>query len=106
MRRDRARFTIGNGFFPVAGQGKQKTHFAFDLKLPTAGTAPNGSVKVWTAGRELTFECSTIEMLVVAGRRAQFWGTGSLNGVAARFRYHGCRCESPIGDGNIQVRYR
>ena len=26
------------------------------------------------------------EMLVVSGNRAQFWGTGTLNGVTARFR--------------------
>jgi len=32
------------------------------------------------------FESSTVEMLVVSGNRAQFWGAGTLNEASARFR--------------------
>ena len=34
----------------------------------------------------MNFESSSIELLVVSGNRAQFWGSGTLNGTAARFR--------------------
>jgi hypothetical protein len=34
----------------------------------------------------MDFESTTIETLVASGDRAQFWGTGTLNGAAARFR--------------------
>ena len=41
---------------------------------------------VTIAGGEVDFESQTIEMLVAFANRAQFWGTGRLNGVAASFR--------------------
>lgn len=47
---------------------------------------PNGSVRLWIPGLDKNFESSTIESLVVSGNRAQFWGTGTLNGAPARFR--------------------
>ena len=79
-------FTTGNGFYETSGQGKKKTHFSFDAKFPADGTVPNGSVRVWVPGGALSFESTSIEMLVVSGNRAQFWGRGVLNGAPARFR--------------------
>jgi hypothetical protein len=43
-------------------------------------------VQFWIPDLELSFESTDLEMLVVAGNRAQFWGTGTLNGATARFR--------------------
>jgi len=78
--------TRGSGFYSVPGQGNRKAHFTFDANFPGGGTVPNGSVKFWIPGLEKNFESSSIEFLVVSGNRAQFWGTGTLNGVPARFR--------------------
>ena len=79
--------TAGSGFYTVPGQEKnRKAHFTFDASFPSDGTVPNGTVKLWIPGGEMDFESTAIEMLVVSGNRAQFWGTGTLNGVAARFR--------------------
>jgi PKD repeat protein len=79
-------FATGNGFYDVPGQGKAKAHFSFDAKFPAGHAVPNGTVRVWIPGGQLDFESTAIEMLVASGNRAQFWGTGTLNGVAARFR--------------------
>jgi len=82
---DRAGFAAGNGFYEVAGQGKKKAHFSFDAKFQTDEAVPNGTVTFRIPG-SMSFESTAIQMLVVAGNRAQFWGTGTLNGVPARFR--------------------
>jgi probable HAF family extracellular repeat protein len=75
------------GFYTVPGQGDRKAHFTFSAKFLSAhGATPDGAVKFWIPDRELDFESTVIEMLVVSGNRAQFWGTGTLNGAASRFR--------------------
>jgi probable HAF family extracellular repeat protein len=79
-------FTTGAGFYGVAGQGKTKAHFSFTVKFPAGQSVPNGTAKLWVAGGSMEFESTAIEMLVASGSRAQFWGTGTLNGAAARFR--------------------
>ena len=79
-------FTTGSGFYTVPGQGNRKAHFTFDASFPDGGTVPNGTVKLWIPGGEMNFESSGVELLVVSGNRAQFWGAGMLNGAAARFR--------------------
>ena len=79
----------GSGFYPVGelkGKGS-KAHFTFDAKfLLGQPMAPNGTAKFWIPGGQLDFESTTIEMLVASGNRAQFWGSGTLNGASARFR--------------------
>ena len=79
-------FTTGGGFYDVHGQGNAKAHFTFTVKFLPGHAVPNGNAKFWIPGRELDFESTSIEMLVVSGDRAQFWGTGTVNGAAARFR--------------------
>jgi hypothetical protein len=74
----------GGGWYSVAGQGNRKAHFTFDAAFQ--GTVPNGMATFWIPGAEMSFESTAIEMLVVSGDRAQFWGTGTLNGAPARFR--------------------
>ena len=76
--------TAGSGWYSVAGQGNRKAHFTFDAAFQ--GTVPNGAATFWIPGAEMNFESTAIEMLVVSGNRAQFWGTGTLNGAPARFR--------------------
>jgi PKD repeat protein len=79
-------FTTGSGFYDVPGQGNRKAHFAFDATFPSGGSVPNGTVKVWIPAGDLSFESTSMEMLVVSGNRAQFWGAGTLNGAPARYR--------------------
>ena len=75
------------GFYDMPGQGDRKAHFTFHAtSLPGEGTMPNGTVKLWIPTRDLDFVSTAVEMLVVSGDRAQFWGTGTLNGATARFR--------------------
>jgi probable HAF family extracellular repeat protein len=75
------------GFYDVPGQGDRKAHFTFSANFLSAHeTAPNGAVKFWIPDRELDFESTALEMLVVSDNRAQFWGTGTLNGAPAQFR--------------------
>ncbi len=75
------------GFYNVPGQGDRKAHFTFSAEfLSGHETAPNGAVKFWIPGREVDFVSTALELLVVSGNRAQFWGTGTLNGAPARFR--------------------
>ncbi|HEX5075458.1 MAG TPA: PKD domain-containing protein [Gemmatimonadaceae bacterium] len=83
---DPAASTKGSGFYSVPGQGNRKAHFTFAASFPGGGTVPNGSVRLWVPGGEMNFEGSAIELLVVSGNQAQFWGTGRLNGAPARFR--------------------
>ena len=81
-----AAFATGSGFYALAGQGKSKAHFTFSVKSRPGESMPNGSVKFWIPGASFDFESAGVEMLVASGNRAQFWGTGTLNGAPARFR--------------------
>ena len=47
---------------------------------------PDGKAKFWIPGGSLDFESGVIQVLVVSGNRAQFWGTGVLNSAAVSFR--------------------
>jgi len=80
----------GGGFYAVTNQAKgkaAKAHFTFDVAYPSPReSTPNGTVKFWIPGGHVDFESSTVEMLVVSGNRAQFWGAGTLNEAPARFR--------------------
>jgi hypothetical protein len=76
----------GSGFYTIPGQGKSKAHFTFNVKYPGHATVPNGNAKFWIPGGPADFESSVIDMLIVSGNRVQFWGSGTLNGAAVRFR--------------------
>ena len=81
-----AGFATGNGFYEVPAQRKQKVHFSFDARFSAGESAPNGTATLRLPGGDLDFQSAAIEMLVISGNRAQFWGTGTLNGTPARFR--------------------
>jgi probable HAF family extracellular repeat protein len=76
----------GAGFYRIPGQGNTKAHVSFSVKFTAGRLMPNGTAKFWIPGARMDFESTSLEMLVVSGNRAQFWGTGVLNGSAARFR--------------------
>ena len=77
----------GGGFYTVPGRRNEKAHFTFNARfLAGRTTVPNGTVRFWIPGGQLDFESTDVEMLVVAGNRAQFWGAGTLDRAAARFR--------------------
>ena len=95
----------GSGFYTVAGQGKRKAHFTFDVKyLPDHLDAPNGTARVWIPGLEANFESTGIEVLIASGDRAQFWGTGTFNGAPARFRITAVTGESAGGHRGDAIR--
>jgi hypothetical protein len=100
---DPAGSTTGSGFYDVPGQGKRKAHFAFDAGFSEGGTVPNGTVKVWVPGGDLSFESTGIEVLVVSLDRAQFWGTGTLNGTAVRFRVTAVAGHAAGHDGTVDA---
>jgi hypothetical protein len=74
-------------FYDIPGQGDRKAHFTFSAGFVSGQTTvPNGMVSFWIPDREIDFQSTDLEMLVVSEDRALFWGTGTLNGAAARFR--------------------
>ena len=79
--------TTGSGFYDVPAHAGVKAHFSFDAEFrPAQSAAPNGRAKFWVPDGGIDFESTTVEMLVLTGNRAQFWGAGTLNGADARFR--------------------
>jgi len=91
-------FTTGSGFFAAPGQGKGKAHFTFNVKyIPGRPAAPNGTAKFWIPGAPVDFAATVIEALIASGDRVQFWGTGTLNGAAARVRV--TAVDSPLTGG-------
>lgn len=78
-------FMTGSGFIPAGSHPRDKTHFAFTVKRGDA-LVPNGRVKVSVSNPSLELESTSIEAFIARGHRAQFWGTGILNGKPARFR--------------------
>jgi probable HAF family extracellular repeat protein len=97
----------GSGFYVAAGQAKSKAHFTFNVTfLPGSQTAPNGAARFWIPGSRVDFESGVIEMLVVSNNRAQFWGTGTLNGAPARFRITAVDGRQPGGGRAIADAFR
>ena len=76
----------GSGFISLTGDPKHKAHFTFSASFPGRSLVPDGKAKFWVPGGSLDFESGFVQMLVVSGNRAQFWGSGMLNGAPATFR--------------------
>jgi probable HAF family extracellular repeat protein len=94
----------GAGFYAVPGSGTRNAHFTFAAKfLPGRPTVPNGTARFWIPGGQVDFESTAIEMLVVVGNRGQFWGTGTLNGAAARFRITAVDGRAAGADGSVDA---
>ena len=58
-----------------------KAHFAFVSKYAKGSTVPTGSTSFRFVAGGLELESKAYEWLVVAGARAQYKGTGTVNGV-------------------------
>jgi hypothetical protein len=59
-----------------------KAHFAFVSKYQRGATAPSGNTQFQFETVGLTFKSTSYEWLVVSGKKAQYKGAGTLNGVA------------------------
>ncbi len=96
--------TAGGGLFADPASGRT-AHFAFTVRfLPGQATAPEGSVRFWVPTQPIHFESGAIEMLVVSGNRAQFWGTGTWNGTTgARIRITAVDGQLPGSDGTMDA---
>ena len=60
--------------------------FAFVSKYRPGATVPSGSTTFKFKAANLSFESNSYEWLVISGSRAQYKGTGTVNGVAG-FRF-------------------
>ena len=89
----------------TSGRGKgAKAHFTFNVKyLPGQTTTPNGTAKFWIPGGQVDFESTAIEVVVIAGNRVQFWGTGTLNGASVSFRITAVDGQLAGNDGNADA---
>ena len=76
----------GSGFISMTGDSKRKAHFTFNADFSRGSLVPRGKVKFWIPGGSLDFESGVIQVLIVSGNRAQFWGPGMLDGGPASFR--------------------
>ena len=95
--------TTGSGFYTMPGQDKRKAHFTFSARFASETTLPNGTARFWIPGGSVDFESRAIEMLVVSGNRVQFWGTGTLNGTAARFRITAVDAKAAGTEGSVDA---
>jgi PKD repeat protein len=59
-----------------------KASFGFVSRYEKGATTPSGNTQFRFRAGDLTFHSSDYEWLVVAGARAQFKGTGTVNGLA------------------------
>lgn len=59
-----------------------KASFGFVSKYQRGATVPTGETEFQFKAANLRFQSNTYEWLVVSGARAQFRGSGSINGVA------------------------
>jgi hypothetical protein len=96
-------FATGAGFYGIPGRGNAKAHFSFTVKFTAKELVPNGNAKFRIPGDQMDFESTGIEMLVVSGNRAQFWGTGVLNGAVARFRITAVDGQTAGTDGAVDA---
>ncbi|HET7450514.1 MAG TPA: PKD domain-containing protein, partial [Gaiellaceae bacterium] len=92
-------FTVGSGWFTspstacpaLCSSDARRAEFAFRASFRNGrAAAPEGAVtfrvqpaqRTVSASGALEFRSTSIEMLVVSGRRVQLWGTGAVNGVS------------------------
>lgn len=59
-----------------------KANFGFNARYQKGANVPDGSTEFQFQAGALNFKSSTYSWLVVAGTRAQYKGSGSINGVA------------------------
>jgi Tol biopolymer transport system component len=84
-----AGFVTGGGWFesPAGAVAAQPdvsgpARFGFVSQYKKGATVPTGNTQLQLLAAGLTFHSDSYEWLVIAGARAQYKGTGTLNGVA------------------------
>ncbi len=83
-------FVTGGGFidspagaYPADPDLAGKANFGFVSKYKKGATAPTGSTEFQFHAGNLNFHSSNYEWLVISGSRAQYKGTGTINGAGA-----------------------
>jgi hypothetical protein len=81
-------FVTGGGWFNSPGGAfvadpllTGKANFGFNSKYQKGATVPTGNTEFQFHAGNLNFKSTSYEWLVVAGARAQFKGTGTVNGT-------------------------
>ena len=82
-----------------------KAHFGFVAKYKNGATAPDGHTEFQFQAGNLTFSSDSYDWLVVAGARAQFKGSGSVNGLPG-YSFMLTAIDSAINGGGAEDRFR
>jgi len=84
-----------------------KANFSFEAKYQKKTTTPSGNLEFQFKEGGLTFKAKAIDWLVVAGAKAQFKGTGTINGAGSyRFLITVIDGDVPGGGGSDLFRIR
>jgi len=84
-----------------------KASFGFVAKYKKGASTPSGNTEFNFKAGDLKFKSSTYEWLVVAGKRAQFKGSGAINGNGGyQFMLTGIDGDLQGGDGNDRFRMK
>jgi len=95
------------GAFPVDPELTGRAHFGFVSKYQKGATTPTGQTHFQFKAGNFTFRSSTYEWLVVSGAKAQFKGSGSVNGVPGyEFLLTVTDGQVPGGGGDDKFRIR
>lgn len=70
------------GAYPADPDAAGRANFGFVSKYKKGATAPTGSTEFQFKAGDLNFHSDAYDWLVVAGSKAQYKGTGTINGVS------------------------
>lgn len=109
-----AGFVTGGGWFdspagavPADPEAAGPARFGFVSQYKKGATVPTGNTQFQLLAAGLTFHSGTYEWLVISGNRAQYKGSGTLNGVAGyRFTLTATDGQLTGGDGIDRIRVR
>jgi hypothetical protein len=74
-------FVTGGGWIPSSTG--EKANFGFVAKYKAGTATPEGQVKFQLKTPEMDFKASSYDWLVITGPKAQFAGTGTIDGQGA-----------------------
>lgn len=109
-----AGFVTGGGWFdspagavPADPDAAGPARFGFVSQYKKGATVPTGNTQFQLLAAGLTFHSGTYEWLVISGNRAQYKGSGTLNGVAGhRVTLTATDGQLTGGDGVDRIRVR
>jgi len=82
-----------------------KANFAFQSKYQTGAGSPDGKTEFQFKVANLDFSSTSYEWLVVAGKKAQYKGLGTING-AGNYRFMLTAIDGDLPGGNGQDKFR